>query len=419
MTDHLSAAATAVDMHALESNDTIIETLVADPPEPRRSGRVRELQSQVHRLLTGLRLAVVYGGDKEADGAVLFKSQNTRSWKSYETVARDIAESLERLGAQDVVVLPDDMRLADALREHQIDYAWLNTGGVQGRAPCAHAAAMLEMLGVPYVGHDPMTAAILDAKHTFKRLMIGAGVPTAPFMTWNGGKGRFDPTTNAKFRDAFGAYQGPFIVKPVSGRASLNVEYAPCLEALAETFEDVFAKTQNDVLIEKYLGGREFCVAAAGPLISKGGVLQRLDSPFIFGFVERVLGEDERVFTSMDHKPITGERVKNLDPREDATVIQELRVLAERVFEELEVQTLIRLDVRADNEGKLHVLETNPKPDLKAPTVSGVISIVSSGLERCEMSYDDLILSLFADSVDTLLSKRNESARHLLELLES
>ncbi len=397
---------------AVYAESAQVEAFLRAAPPRRRSGRVQELEAQLAELLPRLRVAVIHGGDKNADGAVLYRTHNVRSWKSYEAVARDIADSLERLGARDVKLMADDMRLGQRLRDEAIDFVWLNTGGVQGRAPCAHAAAILEMLGVPYLGHDPMTAAILDAKHVFKRLMVGAGVPTAEFHTVaNPG---FAPETDPGFARVFGAYGGPFIVKPVSGRASLNVEYVETRGELAAVVERVFDITKNDVLIERFLGGREYCVAAAGPVIARQGRLERLADPFVFACVERVFDKDERIFTSMDKKPITKERVKLLSPTEDRAVVDGLKSLARRVVQELGIETLVRLDVRADTDGKLYVLETNPKPDLKAPTVSGNLSIIYSGLEGEGMSYDDLIMSLLADRLDLLLSKRRDTICHFL-----
>ncbi len=81
------------------------------------------------------------------------------------------------------------------------------------------------------------------------------------------------------------------------------------------------------------------------------------------------------------------------------------------------METLVRLDVRADDKGQLFVLETNPKPDLKAHTSDGVTSLIAEGLAECGMSYDDLILSLGADRVDLLLRQRCGSAGHLVNLL--
>src|SRR5262249_50761183 len=143
------------------------------------------LEQRIERLKSRVRLAVIFGGDKSISGSVVYRSHNTRSWKSYEAVATDITESLRRLGFRNVDMLPDDMRLGDRLRRQAIHMAWLNTGGTQGYDSAAHACAMLEMMGVPYVGHDPLAASTLDMKHAFKRAAVCAGIPTAPFITWN------------------------------------------------------------------------------------------------------------------------------------------------------------------------------------------------------------------------------------------
>src|SRR5437870_403326 len=116
------------------------------------------LQEQIEQLKSRLRLAVIFGGDKLSPGSVVYQSPNTRSWKSYEAVAQDIAASLQRIGFRNVQLMPDDMQLGERIRREGIDMAWLNSGGVQGYNSAAHAPAMLELFGIPYVGHDPLTA---------------------------------------------------------------------------------------------------------------------------------------------------------------------------------------------------------------------------------------------------------------------
>lgn len=386
-----------------------------DPP--RRGARAAELQRQVERLLPRLRIAVIHGGDKSAAGAVINPTGNPRSWKSYETVARDIAQALRRLGCREVSVMPEDMRLGERLRREGTDLAWLNTGGVQGYSSIAHGAAMLEMLGIPYVGHDPLLAATLDNKHAFKRQLAAAGLPTAPSMVWHPARGALRPRADRRFERAFGAWSGAYVVKPVSGRASLHVEFVERAEDLPAAAEAVYAATRNHVLIEAYLSGREYCVAVCGPVVARGGRLSRLEEPFAFACVERALDPGERIFTSMDVRPITADRVRPLDEATagDAAVAARLRDLARDVFLDLALETLVRLDVRADADGNLHVLEANPKPDLKAPTAQAT-SLICAGLAALGMSYDDLILSLLADRIDVLFSQRRGTADGLLAL---
>ncbi|MGL4325601.1 MAG: D-alanine--D-alanine ligase family protein [Beijerinckiaceae bacterium] len=382
----------------------------------RRQGRDMDLNRQIEKLFRRLRMAVVYGGDKSKEGAVIEPTTNPRSWKSYEAVAKDIASAMRRLGCKNIDLMPDDMHLGERLKDIDAHIAWLNTGGVQGHCSVAHAPAMLELFGIPYIGHDPMTAGILDNKHVFKRQVRAAGIPTANFYIWQPGSSPQDPTKDPHFAESFGHSKGPFIVKPVSGRASLHVSFVEKIGDVAEAVRKVYDITRNHVLIESYLGGREFCVAVAGPVIWRHGRAERLDGPFVFSALERVLDKDEKIFTSMDVKPITGERAFVLDPAKEGVLCDRLTKLARDVFTQLGVETLIRLDVRSDADGNLFVLEANPKPDLKAPA-PGVTSLVSIGLPQHGMTYDDLIMSVFADRVDVLLSERRGTADRLTRLL--
>ena len=298
-----------------------------------------------------------------------------------------------------------------------IHMAWLNTGGVQGYNSAAHASSMLEMLGVPYVGHDPLAATTLDNKHAFKREAVCAGIPTAAFSTWNMARGPFRPELNSQFKSAFGDYAGPFIVKPVSGRASLHVHVAEDRAALPGMVETIYQATENVVLIEKYLSGREFCIGVAGPVTSRQRRLVRGGEPFTLSAIERVFEPDEKIFTSMDARPITNDRLKKLDPVRDGELLERMRLLACEIYREFNLSSLIRLDLRSDEHGNLHVLEANPKPDLKQPA-EGVTSLISAGLSECGMDYDDLIFSLIADRLDYLFTHRREAVRHILDLLE-
>ncbi|HEY3111266.1 MAG TPA: D-alanyl-alanine synthetase, partial [Chloroflexota bacterium] len=74
------------------------------------------------------------------------------------------------------------------------------------------------------------------------------------------------------------------------------------------------------------------------------------------------------------------------------------------------------VDVRADAEGNLYVLEVNPKPDLKRPTAD-VTSLVTTGLAEHGLDYQSLMYSLLADRLDNLLHYHASDVRHLIALL--
>lgn len=373
------------------------------------------LPKYLERLYSRLRIAVIHGGDKQNEGAVIYKTHNPRSTKTYQTVAWDIANALKAIGFHHVFVMADDMTLPQKLKAENIHIAWLNTGGVQGYNPVCHTPALLEMLGVPYVGHDPLNSSTLDNKHAFKRELQALGIQTAPFMTWHPCQGTFKPHRNSRFAATFGNYFGPFIVKPVSGRASLNIYVVERVEDLPNAVAQVHGITHNTALIETYLPGREFCVSVCGYVQYAERHFYKNSRPFVFSLLERLLTEDERIFTSMDKKAITVNRIRLLGD-EEPKLKQRLVELGQKIYWDFGLKTLVRIDVRADANGELYVLEANPKPDLKRPT-ENVTSLVVQGLQEYGMSYEDLILSLLCDRLDYLLTYHRQIIPHIVELL--
>lgn len=373
------------------------------------------LPQYIEALYANLRIAVVHGGDKDKDGSVIYKTHNPRAWKSYKEVAQDIQSALMEIGFQHVFVLPDDMNLPETLKKENIHLVWLNTGGVQGYNPVCHAPSMLEMLGIPYLGHDPFCAAMLDSKPAFKRELHSLGIDSAPFMTWHPSQGILGLSKNSRFGITFGDHEGAFVVKPVSGRASLHVEVVESAQDLPRVAEQIYRITRNTVLIEKFLGGREFCVAVSGGVVYTGDEFFKLNTPFAFSTAERLFDKDEKIFTSMDKKAITLDRVRTLAPHE-TELKKKLIELAQSIYWDLNLQSLIRVDVREDLNGNLHVLEANPKPDLKKPT-SAQTSLVFVGLNEYGMSYNDLILSLLADRLDYLFTYNTGMIQPIIDFL--
>ncbi|MDN2584140.1 hypothetical protein [Aquibium sp. ELW1220] len=358
---------------------------------------MESLKNKLGYYFDNLRIGVIYNGNRSSEGAIIHTVHNPRSEKSYQPVAEDIAQGLRNVGFRHILTIPDDLNLAQRLRSERINLAWLNTAGIQGLDAAAHAPSLLELSGIPYIGHRPLNVLTLDNKHIFKGLCTRMGIPTPPFMVWDCARGLLSPDREPRFREAFGDYAGPFVVKPVTGRASLNVVLVDNLGGLPQAVDEVHRKTLNQVQIETYVGGSEYCVSVCGPTIARGGQLERRDELFVFSVLERVLGNDEKIFTSMDVRPITSDRIRLLDTT-DGPVFEQLSQLARKVYTELQLRTLIRLDVRADSEGRLHVLEANPKPDLKRPE-GPRISLACAGLHQHGMRYEDLLLSLIADTL--------------------
>jgi len=379
---------------------------------------ITQLTDIVDRMRSQLRLAVIHGGDKTEPGAVIYPTHNPRSTKTYHTVAKDIAEALGELGFKQVSLLADDMTLPQTLQQQQIDLAWLNTGGVQGYDPVCHTPAMLEMLGVPYIGHNPLNSSILDNKHAFKRELQALGIATAPFVVSHPFQEPFRPDTDLQFQRVFADTAGPFVVKPVSGRASVNVFVVDDARELGEAVAKIHHLTANTALIEAYLPGREFCVSVCGRITYRQGGFVSNPQPFAFSAIERVLDADERIFTSMDAKGMTAKRMRLLSPQDESEreLRSQLEAIAQQIYRAFNLSTLVRIDLRRDSQGQLYVLEANPKPDLKRPTPNQT-SLVAQGLQECNMTYTDLILSLLGDRLYHLLNYQPNLIPHLQRMM--
>lgn len=373
------------------------------------------IEDGLEELKEGLRIAVIYGGDRNKEGAVINPTFNPRSDKTYEYVADDIMGALREIGFKHVIKLPEDMHLGSQLQRHGINLCWLNSGGTQGACSVSHAPAVLEVLGLPYIGHNPLNAAILDSKHIFKSILVTMGIDTARFLVFDP---KIESDTNLmtkRIDEAFSGYSGSYIAKPVSGRASQHVHHVADKRDLVDVVREIGNITQGQVMVEKFLGGREYTMASIGPLVWKDGALVDNVEPFAFSGCERRLEGDEKIFTSMDIKKITNDRVNLLSPTADREVLKAMEVTSKRIFSELNLSAGVRIDFRADSEGNIHVLEANPKPDLKRPT-DNQISLVCAGLHQVQMTYTCLIRSMLLNKIHSLMTYQPQMAPKLMKL---
>jgi D-alanine-D-alanine ligase len=370
---------------------------------------IENLMYDISNFKKKLKIAVIYGGDKNVENSVLFKSINSRDWKSYKIVADEIANTLGELGFLNVTLIADDLNLINNLKKNKIDFAWLNTGGVQGLNPLSHTPAILEMLGIPFVGHNSINSTLLDNKHLFKYVLKNFDIETPDFLVLDlhriTSQEFVDKILLKKFKDK----KFEFVVKPVSGRGSVNVFYVSTKKEFIEAVESIFSITQDLILIERYLKGREFCVAVHGEVTHRYGSLMDIKEPFAFSTIERVLDDDEKVFTSMDKRPITSTRVRSVDELE---LESKLENLGKKIYKAYNIETLIRVDIRADENNKLNVLEVNPKPDLKKAEKS-CSSLISLGLDRYNIRYHELILQLFANTIFDLFRYKKHLVEHM------
>ncbi len=111
----------------------------------------------------------------------------------------------------------------------------------------SHVAALLEMLHVPYTGGSPENLALVRDKVRTKWLLLGAGLPTAPFRLLR----RSDPMDQTTLAAALGSW--PWFVKPAAEDASLGISADSVVCDWAAAVRQVFHLRERfgDVLVEQ------------------------------------------------------------------------------------------------------------------------------------------------------------------------
>jgi D-alanine-D-alanine ligase len=171
-----------------------------------------------------------------------------------------IAAVIRGLG-HDVVLLGDGRDMLEALRADPPEFVFnFAEGHGISRTREARVPAVLEMLGIPYSGSDPLTLAATLDKDCAKRLVASAGVatPRARLVT---------PDERAWKVDFPADFPFPAIVKPNWEGSSKGIRHR-CLvkspEELAQTVEWLRGDQRQPVLIEEYVEGDELTVGILG-----------------------------------------------------------------------------------------------------------------------------------------------------------
>ncbi len=146
--------------------------------------------------------------------------------------------------------------IIDALREMRPDFVFNIAEGEGGRCREAHVPALLEMLGIPYLGSDPLTLCVTLDKAVAKRLVSSEGFPTPRFRT-------FRSEDEVAGLDL--AY--PVIVKPAYEGSSKGVRLASRAFSPADVRKMVSFVTREyfqDAIVEEFIPGPEVTVGLVG-----------------------------------------------------------------------------------------------------------------------------------------------------------
>lgn len=215
--------------------------------------------------------------------------------------------------------------------------------------------ATLDMYGVKYTGSGYLGSALAMNKQLSKTLFNSAGIPTAPAITLRKGEGiQASPWI-------------PCVVKPCSGGSSVGTSIVRTQEEFSAALEFAF-KYEDDVLVEKYIKGRELTVG-----VMDGKAMPSIEIVLKNGWYDYKNKYQAGFAEEICPAPISAEDEERLGR------------LAERVSKALMVDVYCRADfIMDDDDGEIYCLEANTLPGM-TPT-----SLVPQMAAEQGMSYGEL-----------------------------
>ena len=281
-----------------------------------------------------------------------------------------IAGALSAFG--EVVALEADRTLARRLDEGGFDFAFNIAEGRGRRCREAHAAAVCELLGIPFSHSDALTLALTLDKWMTRRV-LSPDVAVAP-------AGLLEADDNVASLEL--CY--PVVVKPNDEGSSKGIRDDSVASNLAEARRLVArlrALYRCPVLVEEFLPGAEVTVAVIG----------NGSEAFVLGMMEIApLAPTAHFVYSVEAKRAFRERVQYfVPPRLDAATRDSIESAALTAYRLLACRDVARLDFRLDARGRPHLLECNPLPGLNPETSDLVI------LSRSSISYESLVQQIF------------------------
>jgi D-alanine-D-alanine ligase len=262
-----------------------------------------------------------------------------------------IAAVLRNLG-HDVDLLGDGRELLHKLLGRPPDLVFnFSEGHGVSRSREARVPAVLDMLGIPYTGSDPLTMAATLDKDCARRLVASAGVAVPRGLVVHPD----DPEW--KIDLPFSRLAFPVIVKPAWEGSSKGIRQK-CLvktaDDLPELIEWLCGEHRQPALIEEYIQGDELTVGLLGN-----------KTPEVLGVMRVLPNQATDYFVySLEIKRDYRRQVRYECPAPlPVSALTAVREAALTVFHTLGCRDVARIDFRL-RDGVPYFLEVNPLPGL-------------------------------------------------------
>ncbi|MFW9961350.1 MAG: ATP-grasp domain-containing protein [Candidatus Thorarchaeota archaeon] len=274
----------------------------------------------------------------------------------------------------------------ETLRREKPDLVLNRSEGLRGESRESHVPAILEMLGIPYVGANVLTTAVCLNKGWTKKILSYHGILTPAFHIVSS----LEAVDKIKF-------EYPVILKPNEEGSSVGINednVVRNLDQLKAKLKEMLHEYVQSILIEQFIDGREFSV----------GILGTPEGP------PEVLPIVEVDFTNMPPEVcgVLGQRAKTIlddishyvcPAKIDEKTKAHIEKVTLEVCKYLEVPDFGRIDFRMDKKGRLFFLEINPLPGMDFDLEEQDISFFPYMAIQGGYSYDELVRRLLESAI--------------------
>lgn len=273
----------------------------------------------------------------------------------------------------DVIKIPFDEKFFENIKKVDFVFNLSTSGGKEGRQ--IHVPAILDILGVPYLGSSAFTHTICLDKFLTKLILSFYKISTPGF---------FLVKENEDIPKNFDLNY-PVIVKPVREGSALGLTKDSVvynMEGVKREVKKIHKEFKEPALVEEFIEGVEITCGVIGNS-EEILVLPLLEIDF------SSLPEGVERFYSYRVKNETQEGIKYYCPaRIKKEVEEKIKKGVEFSYKALGLRDYARMDLRVKND-EFYILEVNSLPLL----VPGYSDILKMG-EKIGLSYDDFILKL-------------------------
>ncbi|MAD76658.1 MAG: D-alanine--D-alanine ligase [Rheinheimera sp.] len=299
------------------------------------------------------KVAVMFGG---------YSAERDVSLRS----GKAVLSALQQAGVDAVAFDPAEQPLTALMNDVNAERVFIVLHGRGGEDGTMQGA--LQLLGLPYTGSGVLGSALAMDKIRCKRLFLAQNLPTAAFAVVHD-----DTTDYAQLLSDLG---GKVMVKPANEGSSIGMSAASNAAELEQAIAAAL-KYDSEILVERWINGREFTIAILGDTVLP---IVEMRTPRAFYDYEAKYQANSTEY--LCPAPLTAEQ----------TAAMQADALA--AFKAVGATGWGRVDLMLNQQGEHFLLEVNTVPGMTEK------SLVPMAAKAAGLSFNELVLTILQQTLD-------------------